>query len=247
MSVPVTKSEAVRERIIRAIANGEFSHGERLPGEHSLAERFDVSRATVRLALAELQQGGYITTQAGSGSFVTYDGQGIAPAESWSTALAARGVSSTTSIVRFERAHDAALAESLGLPGDDFIVIERLRHADDAAPISLELSRIPYRPELAGLAELAGGADHSAGALEGRSLTGILEDAGLVTDQMEEWAAVLPLEPPAATLLGRHPGESWLSLTSLARDRRGQVIEHIDSWLDPAHFHLHHIYRRPTS
>ena len=77
--VPLSKPDAVRERIEAEIRSGELARGERLPGEHALATRFRVSRATVRQALAELQRGGYIATQAGSGSFVTYDGRDLAP------------------------------------------------------------------------------------------------------------------------------------------------------------------------
>lgn len=83
-SVPLNKPDAVRERIVAEIRSGELARGERLPGEHALASRFRVSRSTVRQALAELQRGGYISTQAGSGSFVTYDGRDIAPTQSWS-------------------------------------------------------------------------------------------------------------------------------------------------------------------
>ena len=46
------------------ILSGELARGERLPGEHALASRFEVSRATVRQALAELQRRGYIATSS---------------------------------------------------------------------------------------------------------------------------------------------------------------------------------------
>lgn len=52
------------------ILSGRYRAGERIDTEHQLAERFDVSRSTVRQALAELANLGYITTRKGSGTFV---------------------------------------------------------------------------------------------------------------------------------------------------------------------------------
>ncbi len=235
MSVPVTKSAAVHQRIVAAIREGVFVHGERLPGEHSLAERYKVSRQTIRVALADLQRDGYIATQAGSGSFVTFDGQEITPTGSWSSALASRGVASSTRILRFETIEDRALAHTLGLKEHRFVAVDRVRANDDGTPISLENSRIPFRSEVKTLS--------STGLLNG-SLSAALEAAGLVTDAMEEWATVEQLDAEAAHILGHEVGTTWLRLKSVARDANGQIVEYVDSRLDPAHFHLHHTYRK---
>ena len=235
MSVPVTKSEAVHQRIVAAIREGVFVHGERLPGEHSLAERYKVSRQTIRVALADLQRDGYIATQAGSGSFVTFDGQEITPTGSWSSALASRGVASSTRTLRFETIEDRALAQTLGLKEHRFIAVDRVRANDDGTPISLENSRIPFRSEVKTLS--------STGLING-SLSEALEAAGLVTDAMEEWATVEQLDAEAAHILGQEAGTTWLRLKSVARDVHGQIVEYVDSHLDPAHFHLHHTYRK---
>jgi GntR family transcriptional regulator len=235
MSVPVTKSEAVHQRIVAAIREGVFVHGERLPGEHSLAERYKVSRQTIRVALADLQRDGYIATQAGSGSFVTFDGQELTPTGSWSSALASKGVASSTRILRFETIDDAELAQTLGLTEHRFIAVDRVRTSDSGTPISLEYSRIPVRAELREL--------RPDGLING-SLTATLEQAGVVTDAMEEWATVERLDAETAPTVGQRVGVSWLRLKSVARDDKGQIVEFVDSRLDPAHFHLHHTYRK---
>ncbi len=235
MSVPVTKSEAVHQRIVAAIREGVFVHGERLPGEHALAERYKVSRQTIRVALADLQRDGYIATQAGSGSFVTFDGQEITPTGSWSSALASNGVASSTRILRFETIDDPPLAQTLGLKGSRFIAVDRVRTGDDGTPISLENSRIPFRAELSGL---------SPSGLVNGSLTATLEQSGIITDAMEEWATVEQLDALAADALGQHVGAIWLRLKSVARNEHGEIIEFVDSRLNPTHFHLHHLYRK---
>ena len=52
------------------IRAGTFSPGERLPAEHSLADRFGVNRHTVRRALAELAALGVVRIVKGSGTYV---------------------------------------------------------------------------------------------------------------------------------------------------------------------------------
>lgn len=56
--------------ILNRIIEGEYKEGERLPTEHTLAERFATSRPTVREALAQLRADGIIATRHGSGTTV---------------------------------------------------------------------------------------------------------------------------------------------------------------------------------
>jgi DNA-binding FadR family transcriptional regulator len=72
---PVTAARAVADRLIAAIAVGDYSPGERLPAERELAAMLEVSRVTVRAALADLRQAGYVEARRGrsGGSFVRTD------------------------------------------------------------------------------------------------------------------------------------------------------------------------------
>lgn len=63
----------LRDRLL----SGEWSAGQRLPGEHTLAGTYDVSRATVRTALQALESQGLTTTRHGSGTFATGAPAGI--------------------------------------------------------------------------------------------------------------------------------------------------------------------------
>ncbi|MEW6341994.1 MAG: FadR/GntR family transcriptional regulator [Pseudomonadota bacterium] len=56
--------------ILNRIIDGEYREGDRLPSEHTLAERFETSRPTVREALAQLRADGIIATRQGSGTTV---------------------------------------------------------------------------------------------------------------------------------------------------------------------------------
>jgi LacI family transcriptional regulator len=67
----MAKFTKVFEALERAILEGKFAHGKRLPSESELCQRFKVSRPTAARALRELQQMGVITRKAGSGSYLT--------------------------------------------------------------------------------------------------------------------------------------------------------------------------------
>jgi GntR family transcriptional regulator len=55
------------------IISKEFNAGQKLPSENELAEKFGVSRLTVRQAIAQLSREGFINSRRGEGTFVTGD------------------------------------------------------------------------------------------------------------------------------------------------------------------------------
>ncbi len=63
----------VAKQIRQLIDEGIFPPGTRLPGERELAERFDVSRVTIREAEIALQAIGHIEIKTGSGVYVSED------------------------------------------------------------------------------------------------------------------------------------------------------------------------------
>jgi GntR family phosphonate transport system transcriptional regulator len=60
----------VADGIERAIADGRFVAGEKLPGEIEIAETYRVNRHTVRRALATLAERGLVRAERGSGTYV---------------------------------------------------------------------------------------------------------------------------------------------------------------------------------
>jgi GntR family transcriptional repressor for pyruvate dehydrogenase complex len=69
---PTTRADDITDRLVTAIATGEYLPGQRLPAERELATSLRVGRMTVRQALARLVEQGLIETQRGrgGGSFV---------------------------------------------------------------------------------------------------------------------------------------------------------------------------------
>ncbi|QEU94646.1 GntR family transcriptional regulator [Streptomyces kanamyceticus] len=67
--------QQVASAIREAILSGEFEPGAPLPSEAQLIERYQVSRPTVRNAVAALRAEGLVNVRHGKGSFVRSDGQ----------------------------------------------------------------------------------------------------------------------------------------------------------------------------
>ncbi len=63
--------DVVRSELRRAIIEGEFPPGSKLPNEEALCTRFAVSRVTLREAVRGLIEDGYVLRRQGAGTFVT--------------------------------------------------------------------------------------------------------------------------------------------------------------------------------
>jgi len=63
-------SDQLATSIMKMIADGHFSPGERLPGERQLAEKMDVSRVSIRAALQNLKAQGILEAVQGGGTRV---------------------------------------------------------------------------------------------------------------------------------------------------------------------------------
>lgn len=65
----------ISEQIHQQIIDGHYLPGDKLPSERKLIEEWEVSRITIRRAIANLVQQGLVTTHQGKGVFVTKKGK----------------------------------------------------------------------------------------------------------------------------------------------------------------------------
>ena len=230
------KYQRVADLLTRDIQAGAFQPGERLPGEIDLARSFDVSRSTIRQALSSLQDAGLIETWTGAGSFVCYNGARLDDGLGWSRALARHGVAQSARILCFARLQDMALAATLDLAQPDFLALDRVRSTDAGKPISLERSRLPWRDAFADVIE--------NGLVEG-SLRRTLEALEVRPAGGTEAVDLVRLSESDAVELQQTEGEPFLRTTRIVHDAAGSIVEHVCSWLHPAHFTLQLSFGEP--
>lgn len=215
----------------REIRSGRIGYGERLQSENALVQRFSVSRETVRRGLEELSSKGLITTHAGIGSFVTYEGRLIDDTMGWSRALSKAGARIETRVLRLEAIDDSDLAKRLNLDDPAFIALDRVRLSlDGGFGVSLERSRVPMSAEVADLPKTG---------LRDGSLNRTLYGLGLIAAKGEEWADIELLSAGDAGLLKAAEGAPFLRTRRIVRQADDRVIEYVTSLLKPTHFALH--------
>ncbi|MFJ3385499.1 MULTISPECIES: GntR family transcriptional regulator [unclassified Curtobacterium] len=228
--MPVSsKRRLVAEALRDAIATGRYVSGERLPGEHELAERFSVSRGTVRAALADLADDEYIATRGGIGSIVTFDGAALDPRAGWARSIAGSGAEVHARTLRIERITDAELAGVVGAD-PELVAVDRVRSVVDGPHVSYERSIVPRVGRLDRAVE--------EGLVDG-SLSATIEAAGLVPVRAEQWIDVRPLDDAEAAVLDRTPGTPFLHSRRVSRTAGGALVEAVDSLLDPDRFRIH--------
>ena len=152
--------QQVIDIIKNEINSGAYKAGARIPNEFELAESYKVGRVTVRRAIEELVQQGYLTKRQGKGTFVN------APklkrkirqkddVQSFSDACRVNGMEPGACVIsRKILPADSTEAQFFGVPvGTDLICVERVRTAD-GVPVMLEnnafvLADHPYLQTLA--------------------------------------------------------------------------------------------------
>ncbi len=138
----------IREKLREEIAGGSLKRGEKLPPEHELAARFNVSRMTLRESVEDLVNEGLLYRRHGVGTFV-----GVPHMERDHTRLtsffdkaAEEGIAVRASLLKLEviRARPA-VAEALDLPPDNQVIrVKTLRYAD-GVPITVHDAHIPHK------------------------------------------------------------------------------------------------------
>jgi GntR family transcriptional regulator len=206
------------------ITGGEWPAGHRLPSEPELCALYDVSRITVRQALALLARDGHITRGRGKGTFVRDTRLTAAPrtVSSFSSELHDLGMKPGSRILEVRRTEaPAALAEEMRLePGVEVIVVRRLRLADDR-PIGIQTASLPAA-RFPGIEGLLG---------DDVSLYEILRDYfGVVGAGATEIFKASTVGRASAGLLECPPSAPAFEVTRISFDNEG-VYEHTASLL----------------
>ncbi|MBM2619647.1 GntR family transcriptional regulator [Actinoplanes sp. LDG1-06] len=212
--------EQIRTLVHDEIRSGRYQPGDRLPTEKEYADRFSVSVAPVRAALADLTSAGLIERRSGKGTFVTgrtvsYE---VSLLRSTTDTLRTAGVEFTVDMVTagFVKP-DGEVARHLGLTGR-----ERAFHLRRTVEIGGRIAVIleTWLPRDVG-DKLPGAEFFEDGGSLYRALAG--HDIHLRT--AEGTLQVVRADDEQSRLLGVDFGAPLLALRSSAADQHGRVVE----------------------
>jgi GntR family transcriptional regulator len=215
--------EQVREGLMQDLLGGTLEPGAKLPNENELADRFAVSRATIREAVLSLIEAGYLARRHGSGTYVTFAPRTRHPLET---------TVSYTAMIR-DAGHkpgETVLSKGLRAPTDleraqlelgstePVIEVERVRLAG-RRPVIYSRDRIPQ--SLLGTL--------SEDALDS-SLYVILESAGHPVARASAHLIPTIADAKLAKLLAVKRGTPLLHIDQVDFDERGRAVMLSHEW-----------------
>lgn len=138
----------ITEALRLQIKDAQLKPGENFPSERELAERYGVSRMTVRQALRHLRQENLIYHERGVGTFVTDRKLDVHTRNlnGFSEEMISLGLVPSSRVLRLEQeAASEQIIEDLDLTANEKVYhLERLRLADDE-PMAFESTYLPAK------------------------------------------------------------------------------------------------------
>jgi GntR family transcriptional regulator len=138
----ITKTSRVLEALLSEINRPESQHGDCLPSERELGERFHVSRVVIRGALARLEEEGLIYRMQGKGAFVSKNkvNQNASRLTSFTQDMLQRNMTPGSKILAKEFVPCTPfLVSKLQIPREEPVfMLKRLRMADNL-PMAIEV------------------------------------------------------------------------------------------------------------
>lgn len=141
--------QQVIDDLRESIEDGRFTAGQRIPSEIELSECYSVSRITIRRAIEELSNDGYLVKKQGKGTYVTGAGQReklrqTGPIKNFTDICSSTGKTPGVRGASFETVRaDRDDAAALGInPGDNILKLTRARTVD-GAPVVYETILFP--------------------------------------------------------------------------------------------------------
>lgn len=206
----------------RAIESGEYEAGQQIPNEGQLAERFSVSKITVRQALHGLANHGYVQREQGRGTFVSKLPLDQGPHEllGFNEEIERRHLRPSTKVLKIDIIKaDVAIAPPLELaPGARVVRLKRLRLAD-GEPMGVQTAHIPCA--------LAPGLENEN--FEDRSLYDLLRSRGLWPARARETHRASVADRAAARLLRIPMGAPVFAAERITFLANGKPFEFVES------------------
>jgi GntR family transcriptional regulator len=218
---PAPHHRRIAESLRRAIRSGVYPRGAQIPSERELADDFEVSRGTVRHALASLRAEGVIASRKGARGVVLAEPreQSFSELLSFSAWARALGEEPSGRVVELARRYaDADDARRLDLrEGDPVFSLVRVRMLADVAVM---IERTTFVESVGRLV--------AAIDLENDSIYARLAEVGVVFAQARHTVSAVAADELDAELLGVHTGTPLLRQIRRTTSPDGGPIEWSD-------------------
>lgn len=204
------------EMVLRGlIERGEWASGSQIPNEDKLCEMLGISRITVRHALRNLEEAGFLRREHGRGTFVRSATvvAGVRGLTSFTDEMKSMALSAGTRLLDAHRLKaDKEVADALEIAvGEPVVQLRRLR-LGNGMPIGIQTSHLP-ESRVPGLFEDAAGI---------QSLYGWLRDTcGITPVKAKETYRVGQVTAADAELIGQPAGTPAFEVERIASDVRG--------------------------
>ena len=230
----------IKRSILEEIESGSLPVGARLTPEVALAERYRVSRPTVRQAILELAREGVVSRRRGAGTVVMPRQRLSYPVGrllSFTEEFASGEVRTSSDVVRREVTQaDPELAVRLGVRlHAPVFLLERVRRVD-GQPVARQRSSIAHS-KVRGIEKL----DFSR-----RSLYDTLrDDYGVTVASADERIQARTADGDDVHQLALDPGSAVLQVERRSFDPNGDLIEVVDSVYRSDRYEIRLSLRRP--
>lgn len=218
----------LRDRIV----SGKLGLGARLPNENNLARLHQVSRVTIRRALAELAREKLIERRRSLGTRVVYRPSSaplVADITGMLASIAEMGRGTAVALLSFEYVPaEGPVAEALGSKSPELLQRAIRVRSVDGEPFSYLTTHVPERI----------GVTFSRRELAGRPLLELLERSGVKVGRAMQQIGAGLATPVVAAALGVKIGSPLIELTRIVFDGKGRAVEHLHALYRPDRYNL---------
>jgi GntR family transcriptional regulator len=214
----------IKEILKDRILNGEYALNTNIPSEPQLEEEFNVSKITVRNAIKELVQEGYLEKKSGKGTKVIANVSiaKLSKGKHFTEILVEEGHHITKKLLSIKRVNLSSDAALLSIFGDHCIQMERVYYLDHEPYIyfthylSLDVSEEELKDVVI------------------HSLYRFLEEQNIRLESFRDEFAVAIATDPICKILKLEKGTATLKRIRRSSDENGKILEYSEGYYHTA-------------
>lgn len=147
-SVPIPLYFQLKQLILSEIQNGNYKSGDMIPTENEISDAFKISRTTVRQAVTELVQEGWLYRVKSKGTFVSLpkiNQDFIKKLESFNDQILRSGMEPSTEVLEFKAMPATDIvARNLEIKENESVIYLHRKRLADGEPIVTIKTYLPY-------------------------------------------------------------------------------------------------------